>query len=50
LRGAFETAKASIAQRERAEKLDPSSPTAFYGAAMEEKMAEIDAKRSNDGK
>jgi len=50
LREAFETAKASIAQRERAEKLDPSSPTAFYGAATEEKMAEIDAKRSNDGK
>jgi len=50
LRDAFETARASIGQRERAEKLEPSAPTAFYGAAIEAKMAEIDAKRSDGEK
>jgi hypothetical protein len=49
LRDAFEKAKAAIAQREDAEKLTPSDPTAFFGAAIEEKLAGIEANRQTAG-
>lgn len=39
IRSAFETAQASIAAREKAEHLTPSMPTAFFGPAIEEKLA-----------
>jgi Peptidase C13 family len=39
IRAAFEKARESIAARERAEKLTPSIPTAYFGTAMEEKLA-----------
>jgi hypothetical protein len=43
LRGAFETAKAAIAARERREHVTPSDPQAYFGKAMEEKLASISA-------
>ncbi|MEJ0086366.1 MAG: C13 family peptidase [Pseudomonadota bacterium] len=42
LRAAFEAAKASIAQREKAEGIDASNPQASYGAAIEAKLAGIE--------
>jgi hypothetical protein len=38
IRAAFEKARASIAARERSEGRTPSMPTAFFGAAMENKL------------
>jgi hypothetical protein len=43
LRGAFETAKAAIAARERLEHVTPSDPQAYFGRAMEEKLASMSA-------
>jgi hypothetical protein len=39
IRSAFETAQSSIAAREKAAHLTPSMPTAFFGPAIEEKLA-----------
>jgi Peptidase C13 family len=39
LRNAFETAKAAIAARERREHVEASKPIAYFGKAMEEKLA-----------
>jgi hypothetical protein len=41
---AFDMARRSISARERAEKLEPSNPQMFAGAAMREKLAEIEAR------
>jgi hypothetical protein len=43
LRAAFDAAKASIAQREKAEGIDASNPQASYGTAIEAKLANIEA-------
>jgi hypothetical protein len=43
LRAAFDAAKASIAQREKAEGIDASDPQASYGAAIEAKLAGLEA-------
>ena len=48
LREAFDKAKDFIAQRERAEKLDASMPTAFFGSAMEAKMTELEVSRLSE--
>ena len=42
LRAAFEKARSSIAAKGQAEKLTPSMPTAFFGAAMEEKLQTLE--------
>jgi hypothetical protein len=39
IRVAFEKARDSIAARERAENMTPSMPTAYFGAAIEKKLA-----------
>jgi hypothetical protein len=44
LRAAFEAAKTSIAQREKAEGIDASDPQASYGAAIEAKLAAIESE------
>jgi hypothetical protein len=44
LREAFEAAKIAIAARERAEGETPSNPQAFFGAAIEAKLAAMGAK------
>jgi hypothetical protein len=41
LRDAFETAKAAIAARERREHIEASKPQAYFGKAMEEKLASM---------
>jgi hypothetical protein len=41
LREAFDTAKAAIAARERREHVDASNPQAYFGKAMEEKLASM---------
>ena len=41
---AFDLAKRSIATRERAEKLDASGPQMFVGAAMREKLGELETR------
>ncbi|MCX7152240.1 MAG: peptidase [Proteobacteria bacterium] len=41
---AFDIAKAGIAARERAEKLEPSNPQIFVGAAMREKLGELEIR------
>ena len=41
LRDAFEKAKAAIAQRERREHVDASKPQAYFGAEMENKLAQL---------
>jgi len=43
LRDAFDTAKAAIAARERLEGVIPSNPQAYFGNAMEEKLASMSA-------
>ena len=43
LRGAFETAQAAIAARERRERVTPSDPQAYFGAKMEAKLAAMSA-------
>jgi hypothetical protein len=45
LRAAFETASRDIAGRESREKLEPSEPLAFFGAAIERKLAELERTR-----
>lgn len=45
LREAFEIAAASLARRELAEGLRPSRPQAFFGAAVERKLAELETTR-----
>ena len=39
LRAAFEQAKSAIAARERREHVDASKPQAYFGAALEAKLA-----------
>ena len=41
LRAAFDTAKAAIAARERREHVTPSNPQAYFGKAMEQKLASM---------
>jgi hypothetical protein len=41
LRDAFDTAKAAIAARERREHVEASNPQAYFGKAMEEKLASL---------
>jgi Peptidase C13 family len=41
LREAFDTAKTAIAARERREHVDASNPQAYFGKAMEEKLASM---------
>jgi hypothetical protein len=43
LRDAFDTAKSAIAARERREHVDPSNPQAYFGKAMEERLASMSA-------
>jgi hypothetical protein len=43
LREAFDSAKAAIAARERLEHVSPSNPQAYFGKAMEEKLASMSA-------
>jgi hypothetical protein len=43
LREAFETAKAAIAARERRDHVTPSNPQAYFGTAMEAKLASMGA-------
>jgi hypothetical protein len=43
LRAAFEKAKSAIAVRERREHVDPSKPQAYFGAALEAKLAAMGA-------
>ena len=45
LRGAFDTAKAAIATRERLEHVTPSNPDAYFGKAMEERLASMNARQ-----
>jgi hypothetical protein len=44
LRAAFDAAVADIAARERREGLVPSDPRAYFGAAIEKKLAELEKK------
>ncbi len=48
LRAAFETAKASIAAREKAEGVEPSNPQASFGAALEGKLSEMKREPAPD--
>ena len=48
LRAAFEQARASIAVREKVEGQTPSMPTAFFGAAMEEKLQALEKPLGKD--
>jgi hypothetical protein len=43
LRDAFDAAKAAITARERREHVTPSNPHAYFGKAMEEKLASMSA-------
>jgi Peptidase C13 family len=43
LRDAFDTAKAAIAARERREHVDASNPQAYFGKAMEDRLASMSA-------
>jgi Peptidase C13 family len=43
LPAAFDAARAAIARRERAEQVQPSEPQAFYGAAIQKKLAVMEA-------
>jgi hypothetical protein len=43
LRAAFDTAKVAIAARERREHVTPSNPQAYFGKAMEQKLASMRA-------
>jgi hypothetical protein len=43
LRDAFETARSAIAARERREHVDPSRPQAYFGTALEAKLASMGA-------
>ena len=45
LREAFNMAAADIARREHAEGLEPSMPQAYFGAAIERKLGEIETAR-----
>jgi len=45
LRDAFDAAKAAITARERREHVTPSNPQAYFGKAMEEKLASMSATR-----
>jgi len=45
LRSAFDTAKAVIAVRERSEHVTPSDPQAYFGKALEEKLASMSANQ-----
>jgi hypothetical protein len=47
LREAFETARAAIKRRELSEARIPSNPQAHFGAALEKKLAAIEASRSS---
>jgi hypothetical protein len=41
---AFETARASVGEQERAERLSPSSPQIFIGNAVRDKLASIERR------
>lgn len=45
LRAAFDTAKAAIAARERREHVAASNPQAYFGKALEEKLASMSAAK-----
>jgi hypothetical protein len=45
LRAAFDAAKAAIAVRERREHVTPSDPQAYFGKALEQKLASIGAAK-----
>lgn len=45
LRAAFDTAKAAIAARERREHVTASNPQAYFGKALEEKLASMSAAK-----
>lgn len=45
LRAAFDTAKAAIAARERREHVTASNPQAYFGKAMEERLASMSAAK-----
>jgi len=49
LEAAFDQARKAIADRERAEKITPSNPQAFFGPAMAEKLKELESLRPNAG-
>jgi hypothetical protein len=43
LRAAFDTARAAILEREKQEGVTPSNPQAYFGAAIEQKLATMEA-------
>jgi hypothetical protein len=45
LRAAFDTAKAAVAARERREHVTASNPQAYFGKALEEKLASMSAAK-----
>lgn len=45
LRGAFDAAKAAVTAREIRERITPSEPQAYFGSAMEEKLAAMSAAK-----
>ncbi|HYJ39459.1 MAG TPA: C13 family peptidase, partial [Steroidobacteraceae bacterium] len=47
LRAAFDTARAAILERESGEGMTPSNPQAHFGAAIEQKLAAMEATRTN---
>jgi hypothetical protein len=47
LRAAFDSARAAILERETDEGAKPSSPQAFFGKAIEQKLAAMEASRRN---
>jgi hypothetical protein len=49
LRAAFESARASIGERERSEGIEPSEPQAHFGAEMERKLAELEVEVVSGG-
>jgi Peptidase C13 family len=47
LRAAFEKARKSIDEREHAEKLTPSNPTAHFGSAIERKLSALETQATD---
>ena len=48
LRAAFDAARRAIAEREHADKLEPSEPTAYFGSAIEEKLRTMEHLGATD--